>query len=80
MNQRSTTADCCWWHVLNLMATNDDLVPCAQSRPFTDLVGSADRKTVELKAGHVGLAMGSRAHKELWPAACEWLAERSDPL
>jgi polyhydroxyalkanoate synthase len=63
--------------VLNLMATKDDLVPCTQSEPFTDLVGSTDRKTVRFSAGHIGLAVGSRAQRELWPHACEWLAERS---
>lgn len=63
--------------VLNLLATKDDLVPCAQSRPFNDLVGSQDRRTLELKAGHIGLAVGSRAQAELWPDAVKWLAERS---
>ncbi len=63
--------------VLNLMATKDDLVPCAQSEPFNDLVGSTDRKTIKLSAGHIGLAVGSRAQRELWPEACQWLAERS---
>src|SRR5262249_24551474 len=29
--------------VLNLMAKADDLVPCSQSAPFNDLVGSTDR-------------------------------------
>ena len=46
--------------VLNLMATKDDLVPPAQSEPFNDLVGSTDRKTIKLPAGHIGLAMGSQ--------------------
>ncbi|MFZ5831971.1 MAG: class III poly(R)-hydroxyalkanoic acid synthase subunit PhaC [Planctomycetota bacterium] len=63
--------------VLNLMATRDDLVPCAQSEPFNDLVSSTDRKTIKFPAGHIGLAMGTRAQKELWPKAVEWLAERS---
>lgn len=63
--------------VLNLMATRDDLVPCGQSLPFTDLVGSTDRKTMQISAGHIGLAVGSRAQKELWPQVVEWLAERS---
>ena len=63
--------------VLNLMATKDDLVPCSQSEPFNDLVGSTDRKTMKLPAGHIGLAVGSRAQKELWPDVCNWLAERS---
>jgi polyhydroxyalkanoate synthase len=63
--------------VLNLMATKDDLVPCSQSEPFNDLVGSTDRKTMKISAGHIGLAVGSRAQRELWPEACNWLAERS---
>jgi polyhydroxyalkanoate synthase len=66
--------------VLNLMATKDDLVPCSQSGPFNSLISSTDKKTIELKAGHIGLAVGSRAQKELWPQACQWLAERSEPV
>jgi len=65
--------------VLNLMADQDDLVPCSQGTPFTDLVGSKDRKTILLKgSGHIGLAIGSRAQKEVWPVAREWLAKRSE--
>jgi len=64
--------------VLNLMASADTLVPCAQSEPFNDLVSSTDRKTIKFKAGHIGLAVGSRAQRELWPQATQWLAERSD--
>jgi polyhydroxyalkanoate synthase len=63
--------------ILNLVAEKDDLVPCGQSTPFNDLVGSSDRKTMTLKAGHIGLAVGSRAQRDLWPAAVEWLGERS---
>jgi polyhydroxyalkanoate synthase len=63
--------------VLNLLATQDTLVPPSQSEPFNDLVGSEDKKTIELPAGHIGLAMGSSAQRELWPQAVAWLAERS---
>ncbi len=66
--------------ILNLMASKDDLVPTCQSRSFNDMVGSQDRKTIEFSAGHIGMAVGSRAQKELWPQACEWLAARSEPL
>lgn len=65
--------------VLNLMAGKDDLVPCSQGMPFNDLVGSHDRKTILLQgSGHIGLAIGSRAQKEVWPQACQWLAARTD--
>ena len=64
--------------VLNIMAGKDDLVPCSQGTPFTDLIGSKDRKTMVLQgSGHVGLAIGGRAQKEIWPSATEWLAERN---
>ena len=66
--------------VLNLMATNDDLVPCEQSEPFNDLVGSEDRQTIKFPAGHIGLAVGGKAQKELWPKVCAWLAERSEAV
>jgi polyhydroxyalkanoate synthase len=63
--------------VLNLVARSDDLVPCAQSLPFNDLVASTDRKAITLEAGHIGLAVGGKAQHELWPQACDWLAKRS---
>jgi polyhydroxyalkanoate synthase len=64
--------------VLNLMAGQDDLVPCSQGRPFTELVGSKDRRAILLDGcGHIGLAIGGRAQKEVWPQACDWLAQRS---
>jgi polyhydroxyalkanoate synthase len=63
--------------VLNIMADQDDLVPCSQGLPFTDLVGSRDRKTMLLKgSGHIGLAIGGKAQHEIWPQACDWLAQR----
>jgi polyhydroxyalkanoate synthase len=65
--------------VLNIMAGQDDLVPCSQGTPFNDLVGSKDRKSILLNgSGHIGLAIGSRAQREVWPQACDWLAERTD--
>ncbi|MDB5333021.1 MAG: hypothetical protein JWP03_4172, partial [Phycisphaerales bacterium] len=30
-------------------------------------------------AGHIGLAVGSKAQRELWPQACDWLGKRSEP-
>lgn len=65
--------------VLNIMAGKDNLVPCAQGAPFNDLVGSTERKSILLNgSGHIGLAIGGRAQKEVWPQACDWLAERSN--
>lgn len=66
--------------VLNLTAQQDHLVPPDQSLPFNDAVGSTDRKAINFAAGHIGLAVGSKANRDLWPKAAEWLAERSDPV
>ena len=65
--------------VLNIMAGKDDLVPCSQGKPFNESVSSRDRQTILLEgSGHMGLAIGGRAQKEVWPRACQWLAERTD--
>lgn len=65
--------------LLNLMARNDDLVPCSQSASINDLVSSTDRKSIIVPSGHIGLAIGRRSQTGLWPDVCEWLAERSEP-
>ncbi len=66
--------------VLNLIAENDHLVPPNQSLTFNDAVSSTDRQTIQFPAGHIGMAVGGKAHKDLWPRVCKWLAERSDPV
>ena len=64
--------------LLNLMARNDHLVPCSQSEPLNDLVSSTDKQKIIWPAGHIGLAVSSRAQQELWPKAVDWLAKRTD--
>jgi len=66
--------------ILNVTAQQDHLVPPYQSLPFNDAVASTDRKSINFPAGHIGLAVGSKANRELWPKACDWLAERSEPV
>jgi len=63
--------------VLNLTAQEDHLVPPYQSLPFNEAVGSEDQSSINFDAGHIGMAVGSRANRELWPKVCDWLAERS---
>ncbi len=65
--------------ILNLTATQDHLVPPELSLPFNDAVGSTDRKSINFPAGHIGLAVGTKANRELWPSVCDWVAERSEP-
>ena len=65
--------------VLNLTADSDHLVLPCQSTALKGCVSSVDYTEMNVKAGHIGLSVGSRAHKEIWPKATAWLAERSLP-
>jgi len=66
--------------VLNLTASADHLVDPVQSHPVRELVSSTDFEAIQVQAGHIGLSVGSKAHKELWPRATAWLADRSEPI
>lgn len=66
--------------ILNLVAQHDHLVHPNQSFPFNDAVGSADRKTINFPAGHIGLAVSGKAHRDLWPKVADWFEERSEAL
>jgi len=65
--------------LLVLTATADHLVPPGQTEGLLPYVGSTDTKAMRLNAGHIGLAVSSKAHKQFWPEATGWLAERSSP-
>lgn len=65
--------------LLLLTAKNDHLVPPSSTEGIRPHVASADIKSMTTDAGHVGLVVGGRAHKVLWPEATRWLAERSQP-
>jgi polyhydroxyalkanoate synthase len=61
------------------MASADHLVPPVQTEGLAPHVGSKDIRADTLNAGHIGLAVSAKAHKTFWPAATQWLAERSKP-
>jgi polyhydroxyalkanoate synthase len=60
-----------------LVASGDHLVPPSQSTGLAPCIGSTDVEIRELEAGHVGLAVSTKAHKQYWPAATQWMADRS---
>ena len=62
---------------LNVIAQGDDLVAPRSSSALNDAVGSADKSTIEFHSGHVGLIIGQRAHRDVWPKVGNWLRERS---
>jgi polyhydroxyalkanoate synthase len=66
--------------LLLLTADFDHLVPPSSTLGIEPHVGSKDIKKMGIHAGHVGLAVSSKAHREFWPAAANWIAERSTKL
>ena len=63
--------------LLLLTAKNDHLVAPPSTEGIRPHVGAQDIKSMTVEAGHVGLVVGSQAHRNLWPEATRWLAERS---
>jgi polyhydroxyalkanoate synthase len=62
---------------LLLTADADHLVLPKSTLAARRLVGSAEVKAMALKAGHVGLAVSSKAHRQFWPEAVRWIASKS---
>ena len=63
--------------LLLLTARNDHLVPPTSTEGIRAHVGSGDIELVSIDAGHVGLVVGGKAQKTVWPRATRWLADRS---
>jgi polyhydroxyalkanoate synthase len=63
--------------LLTLVADHDDLVPPSSTLALHKYVGSKDVKSMSIDAGHIGLAVSSKAHRQLWPKAAMWIADRS---
>jgi polyhydroxyalkanoate synthase len=63
--------------VLQVVGSYDHLVPPAASEPFNDVVGTGNTTTIEYPTGHVGLAMSTSTHRDVWPEVAEWFLEQS---
>ncbi|THE63709.1 class III poly(R)-hydroxyalkanoic acid synthase subunit PhaC [Salinadaptatus halalkaliphilus] len=63
--------------VLQITAEYDHLIPPAASKPFNDVIPSADTEILEFPTGHIGMSVSSRSHDELWPQVCDWFEARS---
>jgi polyhydroxyalkanoate synthase subunit PhaC len=66
--------------LLLLTATNDHLVAPSSTEGIRPHVGTQDVVSIGIDAGHVGLVVGGKAQRTLWPAATAWLADRSTAL
>jgi polyhydroxyalkanoate synthase len=62
---------------LDIVGTNDDLVPPSASISIINAIGSIDKKLIEFPTGHVGLCVSQTAHEKLWPEVGEWIEQRS---
>ncbi len=63
--------------LLNIVGTSDTLVPPESSIPIMDLVSSSDKEMLKFASGHIGISVSARAHRDLWPKASQWIADRS---
>jgi len=66
--------------LLLLTADLDHLVPPSSTLALRDLVGSQVVDAMSLSAGHIGLAVSSKAHRQLWPAVAAWIGDRSTAI
>lgn len=62
---------------LILTADLDHLVPPSSSLAIRDLVASREVEAMSISTGHIGLAVSSKAHGQLWPNATKWIADHS---
>lgn len=61
---------------LNVVGAADHLIPPPSADPLHDLLPAVDQLTV--KGGHVGLMVGSSAHRRSVPQIAAWLEDHSD--
>jgi polyhydroxyalkanoate synthase len=66
--------------LLLLVAEKDHLVAPGSTLALKQHVSSKDARSMSIHAGHVGLAVSSRAHRQLWPEAANWIANHSTEL
>jgi polyhydroxyalkanoate synthase len=63
--------------LLTLTAEQDHLVPPSSTLAIKDHVSSKFVQHMSINAGHIGLAVSSKAHSRLWPDAAMWIADHS---
>jgi len=59
--------------VLYAVAQKDDLVSPESTIALSKYISSDEKKIVEIPGGHVGLIIGSNAHKKVWPEIYDWI-------
>ena len=65
--------------ILSVIDAGSDLVPPTAVLPFHDAVGSSDKRVLWYKGDigvalqHVGMLVGRRAHRHVWPKIMQWM-------
>ena len=65
--------------LLMITADRDHLVPPCSTLVAKNHVASTETAEMNIWAGHMGLAVSSKAHRHLWPDAAAWIAAHSTP-
>ncbi len=63
--------------LLTLTADQDHLVPPESTLAIKHYVSSQFVHNLSVGAGHIGLAVSTKAHSQLWPEAAMWIADHS---
>jgi len=64
--------------LLLIVGKADNLVPPASTLGLLPHVKSKDTKVFENPSGHIGISVGGKAHKVMWPEVIEWLTKHSE--
>jgi polyhydroxyalkanoate synthase len=62
--------------ILNIYATDDNIIPSSSTCALNDYVGSKDKELYKFKGGHIGVFVGSRSQSELGPAIASWVKKK----
>jgi polyhydroxyalkanoate synthase len=63
--------------VLTITGAKDHIVPPESTEALLKFTSSKDKDSIRCDSGHIGLSVGGRAHREVWPKVADWLRKRS---
>ena len=63
--------------VLTITGMRDHIAPPESTEALLEHVSSKEKDSISCNTGHVGLSVGGRSHREVWPKVASWLKKRS---
>lgn len=64
--------------VLNIMASEDEIVPMSATSGLKEVIGSQDYTQEIFPSGHIGIYVSEKVGKRMPKAIAEWLKQRND--